>query len=281
MKILITGGDGMVGRAAKRIFEALGDEVHSLNRNQLNIADRDAVRGVFATLRPDAVVNCAAFTNVDLCESESELCFSVNAIGVGNLAAESESVGAKYVTISTDYVFDGESSGFYTETDTPNPISVYGKSKLEGERLALLANSKSIIIRSGWIYGHGGTNFLSVIVDKLLAGDRVTAIGDSYGTATFADDLVRTIRSLLDTESTGVFHIANEGEGTSYHGFAVEAAKLLGLSADVIGEISEKALSRPAPRPRMSRLRSVRLEELGIESPRDWRAALADYIATK
>ena len=271
----------MVARAAKRIFEALGDEVHSLNKVQLNIADRDAVRGVLTTLRPDAVVNCAAFTNVDLCESESELCFSVNAIGVGNLAAESEGIGAKFVTISTDYVFDGEKVGFYTETDTPNPISVYGKSKLEGERLAQLANSKSIIVRSGWIYGHGGTNFLSVIVDKLVAGDKVTAISDSYGTATFSDDLVRTIHSLLDRDSTGVFHIANEGEGTSYHGFAVEVANQLGISADVIGEISEKALSRPAPRPRMSRLKSVRLKEFGIESPRNWRSALADYISAK
>lgn len=281
MRILITGGNGMVARSARRIFEELGDEVHSPDKTQLDITEREAVHETIISLRPDAVLNCAAFTNVDLCESEIRGCFSVNALGVGNLAAESAEAGARFVTISTDYVFDGESEDFYTELDVTNPINVYGRSKLEGERLASTANSDSLIIRSGWIYGHGGTNFLSVIADRLSAGEKVTAIGDSFGTPTFADDLVRAIRSLMDTDSRGVFHLANAGSGTSYHGFAVDVATLLGLPVDSVGEISENSLSRPAPRPRMSRLKSVRLVESGIAPLRDCSDALADYIATR
>jgi len=281
MKILITGGNGMVARAAKRIFESRGDEVVSVTREDLDISSRDYVRSLMNSVRPDAVVNCAAYTNVDGCESNEELCFAVNATGVENLAIESREIGARFVTISTDYVFDGASSDFYTEYDAPNPISVYGKSKLEGERRALTANDESIIVRSGWIYGHGGTNFLSVVAEKISRGESVTAISDSFGTPTFADDLCRVIRSLLDAKVTGIFHVANEGEGTSYHGFAVEVAKALRVSTDLISEISEKQLSRPAPRPSSSKLRSIRLSKNHFDNPRDWKEALGEFIDSK
>jgi dTDP-4-dehydrorhamnose reductase len=281
MKILITGGNGMVARAAKRIFQAAGDEVISFSKEDLDISDAEAVNQALSSVKPDAVMNCAAYTNVDGCESNEALCFAVNSTGVGNLASASKRVGARFATISTDYVFDGGSFDFYTENDFPNPISVYGKSKLEGERRALEANEESIIVRSGWIYGQGGTNFLSIIADKLLQGDSITAISDSFGTPTFADDLCRAIRSLLDANATGIFHVANEGEGTSYHGFAVEVAKALKVPTDLVSEISEKQLSRPAPRPTSSKLRSARLSEIDIEPLSDWKEALAGFLNSK
>jgi len=281
MKILITGGNGMVARAAKRIFESLGDEVVSISKEQLDIGNLSDVNSGLESISPDAVFNCAAYTNVDGCESDSGLCFQVNAVGVENLASASRRIGAKFVTISTDYVFDGGSPDFYTEEDTPNPISVYGKSKLEGERRALSVNQSSVVVRSGWIYGHGGTNFLSVVADKLSSGQSVTAISDSYGTPTFADDLCSSIRSLMDADASGIFHISNSGDGTSYHGFAVEVADALGLSSDLVAAISEKQLSRPAPRPVSSKLASVRLKDFGLKPPRDWRIALRDYLSVK
>ena len=281
MKILITGGNGMVARAAKRIFESRGDEVVSVTKEDLDISSRDDVRSLMISVRPDAVVNCAAYTNVDGCESNEELCFAVNATGVENLAIESREIGARFVTISTDYVFDGASSDFYTEDDAPNPISVYGKSKLGGERRALAANDESIIVRSGWIYGHGGTNFLSVVAEKISRGESVTAISDSFGTPTFADDLCNAIRDILDSDARGIFHIANSGDGTSYHGFAAQVAEALRGSSESVSEISEKQLSRPAPRPHSSKLKSIRLSDFGIGAPRDWREALGEYLNSK
>jgi dTDP-4-dehydrorhamnose reductase len=281
MKILITGGNGMVARAAKRIFESLGDEVVSVTKEELDISNRGDVCNLLASVRPDAVVNCAAYTNVDGCESNKDICFAVNSFGVENLAIESRYIGAKFVTISTDYVFDGTSNGFYTEEDVPNPISVYGKSKFDGEMRAIVANEKSIVVRAGWIYGHGGTNFLSVVAEKIAKGDSVTAISDSFGTPTLADDLCRTMRALLDTDATGIFHIANSGEGTSYHGFAVEVANSLGSSSETISEISDGQLSRPAPRPVSSKLRSIRLKNFDIGPLRDWKEALAEFLQGK
>jgi dTDP-4-dehydrorhamnose reductase len=281
MKILITGGNGMVARAAKRIFESLGDEVVSVTKEELDISNRSDVCNLLASVRPDAVVNCAAYTNVDGCESNEEICFAVNSIGVENLAIESRSIGAKFVTISTDYVFDGTSNGFYIEEDVPNPIGVYGKSKLDGESRAIAANEKSIIVRSGWIYGSGGTNFLSIVPERLLRGEPVTAISDSYGTPTFADDLCRSIRTLIAVDASGVFHVSNSGEGTSYHGFAQEVAHNLGIPSDLVTAISEKQVSRPAQRPMSSKLASVRLKDVGLDAPRDWRIALRECLSVK
>jgi dTDP-4-dehydrorhamnose reductase len=200
---------------------------------------------------------------------------------VENLAIESRSIGAKFVTISTDYVFDGTSNGFYIEEDVPNPISVYGKSKLDGESRAIAANEKSIIVRSGWIYGSGGTNFLSIVPERLLRGEPVTAISDSCGTPTFADDLCRSIRTLIAVDASGVFHVSNSGEGTSYHGFAQEVAHNLGIPSDLVTAISEKQVSRPAQRPMSSKLASVRLKDVGLDAPRDWRIALRECLSVK
>jgi dTDP-4-dehydrorhamnose reductase len=142
------------------------------------------------------VLNCAAYTDVDGAESNPEAARLANTLGVENLAASSKSVGSRFVTISTDYVFDGENSGFYTEEDIPNPRGVYAITKYEGEVAAARANPESVIVRSGWIYGHGGTNFLSVMHTLLGQGKKIKAIGDAYGTPTFASDLAKRLREL-------------------------------------------------------------------------------------
>ena len=274
MKILITGANGMVARAAVDHCRNIGDEVFALTRQELNIADTDAVSNWFESNQPDAVLNCAAYTDVDGAESNPEAARLANTLGVENLAASSKSVGSRFVTISTDYVFDGENSGFYTEEDIPNPRGVYAITKYEGEVAAAHANPESVIVRSGWIYGHGGTNFLSVMHTLLGLGKKIKAIGDAYGTPTFASDLAKRLRELAAANTSGIFHVTNSGDGMSYFGFAEKICEIGGYDKDLIEQVSNDDLKRPAPRPVSSKLASVRLEPLP-----DWEDALAEFLS--
>ena len=275
MKILITGANGMVARAAIEHCRSLGDEVMPRTRQELDIADAGAVEKTFAENCPDAVINCAAYTDVDGAETNVELCYAANACGVENLAAAAKKTGAVFVTISTDYVFDGKNAGFYTEEDEPNPLGVYGKAKLEGERLARGVNPQSIIVRSGWIYGVGGTNFLSKIHLLLAEGKQIKAISDSYGTPTFAGDLAQRLRELIELKTPGLYHVTNEGGGTSYAGFARAAAQIKGYGPSLIEDVSVDTLKRPAPRPRNSKLATLNKKLAPLP---DWEKALELFL---
>lgn len=280
MKVLITGAKGMVGRAAVSHCRSKGDAVSALARTDLDIGDREAVLTSFQEIEPDAVLNCAAFTDVDGAEAKPDECYRVNALGVENLAIASRAVDAVLVTISTDYVFGGQKSGFYTQRDTPDPLpAVYSRSKLEGERLASAACARTILVRSGWIFGEGGTNFLSKIGELLEAKGSVSAIGDSFGTPTYGADLARRMRQLADLDLPGLYHAVNGGDGASYADFAREVCAIKGIDpAKAVKEISADSLDRPAPRPRSSLLRCLLSERLGLEPMRDWRKALVEFI---
>lgn len=273
MKILITGANGMVARAATRYCNEIGDDVVALTRQDLDIASRESVVASFELHLPDAVINCAAYTNVDGAEANPEASFAANMLGVRNLAEVAKETGARLVTISTDYVFDGANLGFYTEDDVPNPQGVYAISKYEGELAATEANHDVVIVRSGWIYGEGGTNFLSVMHRLLDAGKQIKAIGDAYGTPTFANDLAQTLRELAARTETGIFHVANSGDGTSYLGFAEKVCEIGGFNRDLLESVANDDLKRPAPRPVSSKLASVRLDPL-----LDWTDALERFL---
>lgn len=278
MKIFITGANGMVARAAIEYGALLGDTVSAYTKQQLDIADRDAVFDALEGEKPDAVINCAAYTNVDGAESDEKSCYAANAFGVENLALAAKKVDCAFVTISTDYVFDGAKSGFYTQRDTPNPLSVYGKAKLEGEIRARNAYARSIIVRSGWIFGDGGTNFLSVI-DSLLAEEKhLKVISDSYGTPTFAGDLAKRLRELAELDLPGVFHVTNAGAGTSYEGFARKVCELKEFDGRLLEAVSVNDLNRPAPRPVSSKLACLFSEKLGLAPLQNWEAALAEFL---
>lgn len=274
MKTLITGAGGMVARAAIRYCNSIGDETCALTRSELDISDADAVRRAIRAVMPDVVLNCAAYTDVDAAETEIERCRAANATGVENLARECGDSGAAFVTISTDYIFDGEKEGFYTEDDEPNPRGAYAISKFDGEIAALSVNENSIIVRSGWIFGHGGTNFLSVMHRFLGEGKRIKAIGDSYGTPTFADDLARRLREIAEEELSGVFHVTNSGAGTSYLGFAEAVCEIGGFDPRLIECVLKNELKRPAPRPNNSRLATVR----GLAPLADWKDAIERFL---
>jgi dTDP-4-dehydrorhamnose reductase len=185
------------------------------------------------------------------------------------------------VTISTDYVFDGEKNGFYTEDDEPNPLGIYGKSKLEGELRAMEAKKDSIIVRSGWIYGEGGTNFLSVLPELLSSGRKVKAIADSFGTPTYARDLALRLRDFAASEVEGIFHIANSGEGASYEEFAREICKASAADESLIESVSMHDIKRAARRPKNSRLQSIRTASSGLRPLRGWRAAISEFLEYK
>ncbi len=273
MKILVTGANGMVARATIAHCRALGDDVVALTRQQMDIADRDSVFVTLENERPDAVINCAAYTDVDGAESNPDAARNANTLGPKYLSEAARETGARLVTISTDYVFDGENQGFYTESDKPNPRGVYAITKFEGETAVLDANRNSIVVRSGWIYGDGGTNFLSVMHKLLGEGKRIKAIADAYGTPTFAGDLAAGLRQIAETDLTGVFHIANSGSGTTYLGFAEKVCEIGGFDPDLIDVVSNADLKRPAPRPVSSKLASVRLDPLP-----DWEDALKRFL---
>jgi dTDP-4-dehydrorhamnose reductase len=278
MKILVTGANGMVARALIDYCASIGDTVLAFARQQLDISDRDAVFHALERERVDAVFNCAAYTNVDGAETNQDECYAANAFGVENLALASRKFDCAFVTISTDYVFDGAKSGFYTQRDTPNPPSVYAKAKLEGEIRARNAYARSIIVRSGWIFGAGGTNFLSVIHQLLDEGKQVKVISDSYGTPTFAGDLAKRLRELAELDLPCIFHVTNRGAGASYEGFARKVCEIKGLNTELLETVSVKDLNRAAPRPVSSKLACLFSEKFGYAPLQNWEEALRSFL---
>ena len=278
MKVLITGGNGMVAKVTAEYCCTAGDEVSALTRSEMDIADMRSVREAVADIRPEAIINCAAYTNVDGAEAEPQAAYLANVLGVENLALAACEVDSRLVTISTDYVFDGAKSGFYTQRDTPKPQGVYAVTKRQGEVAAMQANGRSIVVRTGWIYGEGGTNFLSVMHKLMAEGESVKAIKDSYGTPTFAGDLAKRLRELAELDMPAVFHVTNSGPGTSYLGFAEKVCEIGGFDASLIEPVSKDDLKRPAPRPASSKIACLFSEKLGLDPMPDWEDGLKRFL---
>lgn len=278
MKILITGANGLVGRALVKECSGRGDDVLAYDHKALDIGDPRAVETIIGEQRPDAVINCAAWTDVDGCESDPDRAQRVNALGPENLARASRNADAVLVTISTDYVFDGRKDGFYTQRDQPLPISVYGNSKLEGERRAQLAHARTIVVRSGFIFGPGGKNFLSNVVSLAKRGAKLKAIRDCWGTPTYGRDLAARLRELAVLDLPGTYHVVNSGDGASFETFTVEALRLAGLSTDTLEVVDNDSLGRPAPRPRNSRMKCLLSPAIGMAPLPHWQEALAHFI---
>lgn len=268
----------MVARAAIDYYQSIGDEVSPFTRQTLDIADRKQVFEILEETKPDVIINCAAYTDVDESQTNVEQCYDVNAAGVENLALAAKRIDCGFITISTDYVFDGAKSGFYTQRDTPEPVSVYGRAKLAGEILARNAYARSIIVRSGWIYGAGGTNFLCVVHRLLGEGKTVRVISDAYGTPTYAKDLVRRLREIARLDLPCIFHVTNSGAGASYESFARKICELKGFDANLLESVSADTLKRPAPRPQSSKLACLFSDRLGLPPLQSWEKALEEFL---
>ena len=269
----------MVGRAVSEHCLASGDLVFPYDHSALEIADFDRVTQALERDVPDVVINCAAWTDVDGCELNRDRAFAANALGPENLARASREFNAVLITISTDYVFDGQKDGFYTQRDQPCPESIYGLSKLEGERRAQLAHARTIVVRTGFIFGQGGTNFLSTVIERANRGERLKSIRDAYGTPTYAPDLALRLRELAQLDLPGIFHVVNSGAGTSYEEFTRAALDLSGNAAANLESVAMESLHRPAPRPRNSRLKCLLSDAIGLAPLPFWKDSLATFAA--
>ena len=281
MRILITGAGGLVGGALSRHLEKQ-HEISALRHADLDITNRSQVAGVLKSFQPDVVINCAVI-QVDPCELDTEAARAINIDGPRYLAESAKEIGAELVHFSTNYVFDGKTVGRepYTYRDETDPINVYGRTKLDGERAVTGALSSTYIIRTAWVYGPGKASFLATMPRKLCNQERVEAITDAYSTTTYVADLATRVSEILDRRTHGIYHVVNSGT-CSYYEFACEAASLVGLSdresEQLIIRVSEKDLDRPAPRPLWTPMACKLSEELGLPALRNWRDALSEYV---
>jgi dTDP-4-dehydrorhamnose reductase len=278
LKVLITGGGGLVGRAVSVYCASSGDRVFCYDHQSLDITNLEQVKQTLQQDRPEAVINCAAWTDVDGCELDRERAFAANAAGPENLAKASREIDSAFITISTDYVFNGEKDGFYTQRDQPCPESIYGLSKLEGERRAQLAYARSIVVRTGFVFGSGGTNFLSTVVERARRGEKLKAIRDAYGTPTYAPDLARRLRELAQLDLPGVFHAVNAGGGASFAEFTRACLDLGGYESAEVETVEMNSLKRAAARPRNSRLKCLLSEAVGLAPLPFWRDSLESFV---
>ncbi|MEA2704928.1 MAG: dTDP-4-dehydrorhamnose reductase, partial [Actinomycetota bacterium] len=213
MRILVTGAGGQLGRELVDAFDAPHREVVACDRALLDVSDRDQCLQVVGAVAPDVVVHAAAWTDVDGCQTDPDKAWRVNALGTRHVAEAARLAGARVCYVSTDYVFDGASSQPYTEWDTPNPLSVYGRSKLGGE--AALAPDH-LVVRTSWVCGRHGRNFVKTVLTRAAAGQQLSVVDDQHGCPTFAEDLAGAVRDLVVSRRCGLFHVTNQGPTTWY-----------------------------------------------------------------
>lgn len=284
-KILVTGCNGQLGRAIRKAYEQ--DDVTFVNTDvveaegvvALDITKIEEVMTLVLAEKPDVIINCAAHTNVDACEKEWDLAYQINAIGPRNLSIAANAVDAKMIHVSTDYVFEGNGTVPYTEFDAPNPVSAYGKTKLEGEKFVKEFAKKHFIFRTAWLYGDG-KNFVKTMLRLSETHDQVNVVCDQLGTPTSAKELAKMIRYLEGTENYGTFHATCEGD-TNWAAFTEEIFKLTGKTTKVNHVTSEQyAQMNPASakRPAFSILNNYMLQLTSDYRMADWRDALKEYL---
>ncbi len=282
MKIVIAGAGGLVGKAFTRHFSDEHHQVLPLTRSELDITDTQAVRRIIFAERPALIINCAVL-GVDACEIEPSLAWSINARGPETLAGAAAAIGAEFLHISSNYVFDGKrkSRSFYTAEDIPTPINVYGRTKLAGERAVSAASGRCFIVRTSWVFGAGKENFFSTAHRSLNAAKKIRATIDVWANSTYVRDLVLRAAEILSRGHYSTYHVVNKGL-CSQSDFALEAARVLKMSDSEIRHLIEPVksceLRHDAKRPRYTPMRCIVSEEMGIVPLRDWRAALAEYI---
>ena len=236
-----------------------------------------SARAFIQNYKPDIIINCAAMTNVDGCETAVDVAFKVNAAGVRNLAICAKGVNAKFIHISTDYVFAGDGNRPYREWDTVNPQSVYGSSKLLGEKYALAFCDKVFIVRTSWLYGYVGKNFVKTVRRVLKEKGSITVVNDQRGNPTNANDLAYHILKIAETEDYGIYHCTGEGECTWYD-FAVKIAEYSGFDKGVVKPCTSEQFPSPTKRPAYSSLQNLALSCSVGNEMRGWEAALKEYI---
>lgn len=272
MKVLVTGANGMLGQDLCPILEDIGCFVYESDIDTLDVTDEEQISVAIATIKPDVVIHAAAYTNVDKAEEERDLALKVNEQGTANIARACAKNDCVLVYISTDYVFDGEKNTPYVPTDSVNPINYYGLTKLKGEEAVKKYCEKYYIVRTSWLYGHHGKNFVETMIS--LADDKeLKVVNDQIGCPTWTVELANGIIKLIGTQKEyGIFHICGSGQ-TSWYGFAKEIFEQIGANANLV-ECTTDEFKRPASRPKYSVMNNEKY-------CRDWKVALKDYLALR
>lgn len=288
MKVFVTGVGGQLGydvmdELAKRGHECIGSDILDKEKikqlyeyRQLDITNEYAIRKVIGEVCPDAVIHCSAYTAVDKAEAEPELCHLVNAVGTENIAKVCGEIDAKMVYISTDYVYDGTKDGFYEVGDTLNPINVYGKTKLAGERAVQEILEKYFIVRISWVFGINGNNFVKTMLRLGKERSELNVVADQIGSPTYTADLAPLLVDLIQTDKYGVYHATNEGE-CSWAEFAEEIFKVAGMDVKV-NHITAAEYPTKAKRPMNSRMSKRCLIDYNFNILPSWRSALDRYL---
>ncbi|HEX2252213.1 MAG TPA: dTDP-4-dehydrorhamnose reductase [Thermoanaerobaculia bacterium] len=279
MRALVLGGTGMLGRAVVAAGRRRGASVLGLSHAQGDVTDRERLLYWADTFRPTVVFHCAAFTRVDDCETRRDHAFAVNAEGAAHAAAAAERVGARLVFVSTDYVFDGRGDAPYDEDDATHPLSVYGASKLEGERRALAGSEEALVVRTSWLFGPGGPNFVATIARRVEEGGGLRVVDDQTGCPTYTPFLARALWDLATAGARGVVHYRNR-EPVTWYGFAREIAHLIDRTTPV-EPVTTAEFPRPAPRPAYSVLGVERFERITGRGVEPWAVGLVDYLARR
>jgi dTDP-4-dehydrorhamnose reductase len=277
MKVLIVGNLGMLGSDLMKAFTP-NHEVIGVDRAEMDVTDESQCNQCIRNLRPDVVINAAALTDVDYCEYHQEEALLINGDGAGNLARAAAAAGSQFVHYSTDYVFDGLKEGAYLEEDRPNPQSVYGMSKMRGEKLVRSCCPDALILRTAWLFGFNGKNFVRTILGAARERTHLRVVDDQKGSPSYTKDLAAYTVRMVSTKCRGIYHLTNAGSCTWYE-LAVHAMACAGITGVEVTPVTTADFPRPARRPANSVLENSRLRREGMPMMRPWQAAAQEYIA--
>ena len=279
MKILVTGAGGMLGSDLMARLEGRHEAV-GVDVDDFDITDELAARDAVAALRPGWVIHLAAYTNVDGCEGDPDTAHRVNAEGAGNIAKACWGVRARMLHVSTDYVYDGRKDAPYAETDPVGPLNAYGASKLKGERAVLRVLPDALVVRTSWLFGLNGPNFVEAILRQVGVKDELPVVDDQVGSPTFTVDLADALARLVEAGASGIVHVSNSGE-CSWYDYARRILELAGITGITVRPVSTEKLGRPALRPAYSVLSNERYAAITGHRLRAWDEALAEYLKNR
>lgn len=276
MKVLVTGANGQLGYDVVKELQKRNIECYGAMRQDFDIVDFEAVEKFIVSYMPDAIIHCAAYTAVDKAEDEQGLCYLVNASATENIAEICKKINAKMLYISTDYVFDGTKDGFYEVYDKPNPINVYGKTKLLGEQAVQRILDKYFIVRISWVFGEHGNNFVKTMLRLGKERKEISVVADQYGSPTYTVDLALLLVEMIQTDKYGIYHATNEGACT-WAEFAEEIFKIADLNVKV-NHIATAEYPTMAKRPMNSRLSKKKLVINNFKTLENWQKDLKNFL---